>query len=157
MRVTIHTEIEPPEQRPCPPLPLDGPILLQVIFLPPAAVVPVPPAAVVSVPPAAVVSAPSSVASSPFGSTSAPAISPPTPSLLAVGSPSSVIPYRLRSPAKSRSLARLFGLVAITVLESVSEQDSLYNLILLGPSRGVFVHSDWLFRQCLWIKSWRRE
>ncbi|KAJ7245592.1 hypothetical protein C8J57DRAFT_1362469 [Mycena rebaudengoi] len=29
MRVTIYTEIEPPEQRPCPPLPLDGPLLLE--------------------------------------------------------------------------------------------------------------------------------
>ncbi|KAJ7643174.1 hypothetical protein DFH06DRAFT_1301476, partial [Mycena polygramma] len=56
MRVTIYTEIEPPgnhlaslfhfaveshlllEQRPCPPLPLDGPILLQVLFAASAAV-----------------------------------------------------------------------------------------------------------------------
>ncbi|KAJ6465662.1 hypothetical protein C8R47DRAFT_1079266 [Mycena vitilis] len=29
MRVTMHTEIEPREWRPCPPLPLDGPILLE--------------------------------------------------------------------------------------------------------------------------------
>ncbi|KAJ7242044.1 hypothetical protein C8J57DRAFT_1526444 [Mycena rebaudengoi] len=29
MVVTIHTEIEPPEHRPCPPLPLDGPLLLE--------------------------------------------------------------------------------------------------------------------------------
>ncbi|KAJ7656746.1 hypothetical protein DFH06DRAFT_1298053 [Mycena polygramma] len=32
MRVPIYTEIEPPEQRGCPPLPLEGPILLQVLF-----------------------------------------------------------------------------------------------------------------------------
>ncbi|KAJ7028486.1 hypothetical protein C8F04DRAFT_1237451, partial [Mycena alexandri] len=31
MRVTIHTEIEPPESRPCPPLPIDGPILLRAL------------------------------------------------------------------------------------------------------------------------------
>ncbi|KAJ7250250.1 hypothetical protein C8J57DRAFT_1521268 [Mycena rebaudengoi] len=30
MRVTIHTEVEPPEPRPCLPLPLDGPILMRV-------------------------------------------------------------------------------------------------------------------------------
>ncbi|KAJ7027452.1 hypothetical protein C8F04DRAFT_1238107, partial [Mycena alexandri] len=30
MRVTLHTGIEPPESRPCPPLPIDGPILLPV-------------------------------------------------------------------------------------------------------------------------------
>ncbi|KAJ6540505.1 hypothetical protein B0H19DRAFT_1381593 [Mycena capillaripes] len=30
MRVTIHNEMEPPECRPCPPLPLHGPILLEV-------------------------------------------------------------------------------------------------------------------------------
>ncbi|KAJ7016935.1 ubiquitin family-domain-containing protein [Mycena alexandri] len=34
MRVTMYTEVEPPECRPCPPLPLDGPILVQVIFPP---------------------------------------------------------------------------------------------------------------------------
>ncbi|KAJ7635512.1 hypothetical protein DFH06DRAFT_1139428 [Mycena polygramma] len=34
MRVSIYTEVEPPEQRPCPPLPLEGPILLQVVFAP---------------------------------------------------------------------------------------------------------------------------
>ncbi|KAJ7269464.1 hypothetical protein C8J57DRAFT_1716602 [Mycena rebaudengoi] len=31
MRVTIYTEVEPPEQRPCPPLPLEGPILLKMV------------------------------------------------------------------------------------------------------------------------------
>ncbi|KAJ7678211.1 hypothetical protein DFH06DRAFT_1465958, partial [Mycena polygramma] len=31
MRVTIYTENEPPEHRPCPPLPLDGPILLEFV------------------------------------------------------------------------------------------------------------------------------
>ncbi|KAJ7017346.1 hypothetical protein C8F04DRAFT_1279621 [Mycena alexandri] len=34
MRVTMYTEVEPPECRPCPPLPPDGPILVQVIFPP---------------------------------------------------------------------------------------------------------------------------
>ncbi|KAJ7123842.1 hypothetical protein C8R43DRAFT_1241097 [Mycena crocata] len=29
MRVTIHTEIEPPEIRPCPPIPLGGPLLME--------------------------------------------------------------------------------------------------------------------------------
>ncbi|KAJ7506607.1 hypothetical protein B0H11DRAFT_236988 [Mycena galericulata] len=33
MRVTIHTEIEPPERRPCLPLPLDGPILVEAVPL----------------------------------------------------------------------------------------------------------------------------
>ncbi|KAJ7109039.1 hypothetical protein C8R43DRAFT_1043208 [Mycena crocata] len=36
MPVTIYTEPEPPEDRPCPPLPLNGPILVQVIFPPPS-------------------------------------------------------------------------------------------------------------------------
>ncbi|KAJ7629523.1 hypothetical protein DFH06DRAFT_721653 [Mycena polygramma] len=51
MRVSIYTEVEPPEQRPCPPLPLDGPILLQVLFVPspadpaPSPAVPAPSAA----------------------------------------------------------------------------------------------------------------
>ncbi|KAJ6574055.1 hypothetical protein B0H19DRAFT_1371316, partial [Mycena capillaripes] len=34
MRVSMYTEIEPPEQRPCPPLPLDGPVLLEVVPAP---------------------------------------------------------------------------------------------------------------------------
>ncbi|KAJ7602003.1 hypothetical protein DFH06DRAFT_377654 [Mycena polygramma] len=94
MRVSIYTEVEPPEQRPCPPLPLEGPILLQVVFAP-----------------STTVSAPSGVASDHLL-----AVKPESsavPVILAPCGPS-------KSLGSLKLLARLSGLTIILALLAVS-------------------------------------